>query len=232
MCIRFLRQDLQKIGDVFLLSTVSFFFKFGSEILYLLFAQPTDKMLCFIRFTKIYINDNASHKMEQNRNSLWSIMNYYFEDFTQLTYLFGAYIFSLQAHRKLFHNPQLQKNRSSHQSSLKIGVLKNFAKFTVKHLCLNLFLNKVAFVKKETLTQVFYCKFCEIFKKIFFTEHLRVTASGNSRVKYLTLTFQYLVSTKRSHNTETNLLQVCLSICDLFVETRYKRIKGSTYTEI
>ena len=33
------------------------------------------------------------------------------------------------------------------------------------------------FIKKETLAQVFYCEFCEISKKIFFTEHLWVIAS-------------------------------------------------------
>ena len=32
-------------------------------------------------------------------------------------------------------------------------------------------------LKKETLTQVFSCEFCEIFKNIFFTEHLRASAS-------------------------------------------------------
>ena len=33
------------------------------------------------------------------------------------------------------------------------------------------------FIKIETLAQVFSCEFCEISKKIFFTEHLRATAS-------------------------------------------------------
>ena len=33
------------------------------------------------------------------------------------------------------------------------------------------------FVKKETLAQVFYCEFCEDFRKTFFTEHLWMTAS-------------------------------------------------------
>ena len=60
----------------------------------------------------------------------------------------------------------------------KIGVLKNFAKFTEKHPCQSLFFNKIAdvaynFVKKETLAQVFSCEVCEIFKNIFFTEHLQ-----------------------------------------------------------
>ena len=55
------------------------------------------------------------------------------------------------------------------------GVLRNFTKFTGKHLCQSLFLNKVAacnFIKKETLAQVFSCEFCEISKTTFFTEYL------------------------------------------------------------
>ena len=38
------------------------------------------------------------------------------------------------------------------------------------------------FIKKETLAQVFSCEFREIFKNIFFTEHLWVTTSGISGV--------------------------------------------------
>ena len=38
------------------------------------------------------------------------------------------------------------------------------------------------FIKKETLTQVFPCEFCEISKSTFFTEHLWATASGTSNV--------------------------------------------------
>ena len=72
--------------------------------------------------------------------------------------------------------------RSSHQRcSVKKGVLRDFAKSTGKHLCQGLFFNKgpqaCNFIKKETLTQVFSCEFCEISKNIFFTEHLRTTAS-------------------------------------------------------
>ena len=73
----------------------------------------------------------------------------------------------------------LTKDRSSHRScSLREGVLRNFAKFTRKHLCQGLFFNKVAgleacnFIKKETVTQVFSCGFCEISKNTFFTETL------------------------------------------------------------
>ena len=59
--------------------------------------------------------------------------------------------------------------------SVRKGVPGNFAKFTGKHLCQSLFFNKVAglrpeacnFIKKETLAQVFFCKFYEISKNTF-----------------------------------------------------------------
>ena len=41
------------------------------------------------------------------------------------------------------------------------GFLRNFTKFTRKHLCQSLFF------KKETLAQVLPCKFCKIFRKPF-----------------------------------------------------------------
>ena len=57
--------------------------------------------------------------------------------------------------------------RSSRPEVLyKKGVLRNFAKFTGKHLCQSLFFNR-NFIKKETLAQVFYCEFCEISKNTF-----------------------------------------------------------------
>ena len=34
-----------------------------------------------------------------------------------------------------------------------------------------------AFIKKETLAQLFSCGFCKIFINNFFTEHLRMTTS-------------------------------------------------------
>ena len=68
--------------------------------------------------------------------------------------------------------------------SFKKGVLRNFAKFTGKHLCQSLFFNKVAGLrpatlleKKETLAQVFSWEFYEIYKNTFFTEHLCASAS-------------------------------------------------------
>ena len=45
------------------------------------------------------------------------------------------------------------------------SVLRNFAKFTGKHLCQSLFFNKTCnFIKKEALAQAFSCEFCEISK--------------------------------------------------------------------
>ena len=56
------------------------------------------------------------------------------------------------------------------------GVPRNFAKFTVKHLCQSLLFNEVA---PETLAQVFSCEFCEISKNTFFHRTPLVAASAN-----------------------------------------------------
>ena len=68
-------------------------------------------------------------------------------------------------------------------------VLRNFAKFTGKHLCQGVFFDKVAglrpkackFIKKEILVQGFSCEFYEIFKNTFFYRTPPVTASINER---------------------------------------------------
>ena len=61
--------------------------------------------------------------------------------------------------------------------SVKKGVLRNFVKLTVKHLCQSLFFNN--FIKKVTLAQVFSCEFCEIFKNTFFHRTPLMEASKN-----------------------------------------------------
>ena len=71
----------------------------------------------------------------------------------------------------------------------KKGVLRNFAKFTEKHLCQSLFFNKVAdwglaLLKKITLAQVFSCEFCQISKNTFsYKTPPPVTASGFDRAQ-------------------------------------------------
>ena len=66
----------------------------------------------------------------------------------------------------IFHKKQ------SSRGVLRKDVLKNFAKFSGKHLCQSLLFNKVAGlrlqIKKETLAQVLSCKFWYIFKDTFF----------------------------------------------------------------
>ena len=61
--------------------------------------------------------------------------------------------------------------RSLPEVFCKKGVLKNFKKFTGKHLCQSLF------IKKETLAKVFSCEFCEIFRNIYFYRTPLVAAS-------------------------------------------------------
>ena len=74
------------------------------------------------------------------------------------------------------------KNEYQKQPPEVFYVFKNFAKFTGKHLCQSLCFNKVAggtcnLIKKEIVTMMFSCEFCEISMSAFFTEHLRTTAS-------------------------------------------------------
>ena len=80
--------------------------------------------------------------------------------------------------------------RSSHRRrSVKESVLRNFAKFTGKHLCQSIFLNKIAgliFLNKVAglrLVQVFSCEFYEISKNAFFIEHLWATAVDDLKLK-------------------------------------------------
>ena len=73
--------------------------------------------------------------------------------------------------------------RSSHRrSSVRKGVLRDFAKFTGNTCPRVSFLIKLHaqgwnFIKKEVLKQVFSCELCEISKSTFFTEHLQAIAS-------------------------------------------------------
>ena len=63
-------------------------------------------------------------------------------------------------------------SRSSHRRySVRKGVLRNFTKFTGKHLCQSLFFNKVA-----------ACRF--ITKNTFFTEYTRPTTSATLKVSF------------------------------------------------
>ena len=67
----------------------------------------------------------------------------------------------------------LRYRNSRSRIIFKIGVLKNFTILAGKHLCWILFSNKVADPRPETPTEVFSCKYSEIFKNSFFIEHIR-----------------------------------------------------------
>ena len=87
----------------------------------------------------------------------------------------------------------ISKIRINFQVFCKKDVLRNFAKFTGKHLCQSLFFNKglaCNFIKKETLAQVFSFEFCEISKNTFSTEHLRTTASLRNTMFIFTKSIQ------------------------------------------
>ena len=69
------------------------------------------------------------------------------------------------------------------QSFYKIGIFKNFPKFTRKHLCWSLFFNKFAGFQPATLfnkrpqCRCFSDKFCKIFNNTSLTKHIRSTPS-------------------------------------------------------
>ena len=65
--------------------------------------------------------------------------------------------------------------------------LRNFTKFTGKHVYQSLFFNKVAGLRPAPLLKkrlwhrcLFSCEFCGIFKNTFFKEHFRETDSVDS----------------------------------------------------
>ena len=60
----------------------------------------------------------------------------------------------------------------------KKGVLINFVKLTRKHRCQSLFIEACNFIKKEILTQVCSCEFCEICKNNCYYRTPLVAASG------------------------------------------------------
>ena len=70
---------------------------------------------------------------------------------------------------------------ASQRCSVKKVVLKDFAKFTGKHLYFRPQAYK--FLQKETLAEVFYCEFCEIFKNPFLYRTALVATIKNSEFK-------------------------------------------------
>ena len=114
---------------------------------------------------------------------------------------------------------------------MKNGVLKNFSKFTGKHLCQSLFFNKTTCLRpatlyKKRLVQVFSCGFCKIFKNNFLTEHLRMLASQNmcsikklpwkvyqnSQEKSVSLSWNLRLTTYSFTKKESHIWPRCFSV--------------------
>ena len=86
-----------------------------------------------------------------------------FDSFETSFQISGALIFLSSFNKKT--EVASTENQSLKKVLCKKGALRKFAKFTGKYLCRNLFLIKL--------------QACQISKNIFFTEHLRTSASKN-----------------------------------------------------
>ena len=74
-----------------------------------------------------------------------------------------------------------KSNRSSHwRCFVRKGALRNFAKFTRKHLCQRLFFNKVTGLTLQLFLKRNSSERCKIYKNTYFTEHLSATSSETS----------------------------------------------------
>ena len=77
------------------------------------------------------------------------------------------------------HRSKLMYRSSRPEVFCKLGTLRNFTKFTGKHLCQGLFLNKVeglrptTLLKKSLWHRCFTVNFAKFLRTPFFTEHLR-----------------------------------------------------------
>ena len=98
---------------------------------------------------------------------------------------FIAFLSTVTANFDYIFVYQLSYRSNHRRSSVKKDILRNFAKFTGKHLYQIPFLTR--FFKKETLAQVFSCEFCESSKDTFFTELLRTTVSSVSEIDLISL---------------------------------------------
>ena len=104
--------------------------------------------------------------------------------------------------------------RRSHQRcSMKKGVLRNFTKFTGKHLCQSFFFNKAVglglracnVIKKETQAQAFSCECCEISKNTFLQN-----TTGRLLLVFLSKTLRRLKTFLRTSMSQERLNNLML----------------------
>ena len=90
--------------------------------------------------------------------------------------LFISIFYDALMNRQIFNDKNIlytdfMYRRSYRRCSIKQEFLKISQKFTVRHSCRSLFVNKVTGLMPPT--QVFSCEFCEIFENNFYTERSR-----------------------------------------------------------
>ena len=118
------------------------------------------------RISGYFYNERFSESNEEKctafQSMAWSLIVYKNTIKNCSTTLQAFFFLSFSLHHK-----QLSK------MFCKKGVLRNFAKFTGKHLCQSLIFNKAGGLE-----------FCEFFKNTFSTEHLQTTASVASFISF------------------------------------------------
>ena len=112
--------------------------------------------------------------------------------FCKITFFFINSKTSLEAcflwHNSYIWTDRLNKQKQPFGDVLQIGILKNFAIITGKHLCWNLFLIKLQswrlqLYQKETPIQVFLWEYCKIVKNSFLYKTHPVAASEQNENK-------------------------------------------------
>ena len=122
--------------------------------------------------------------------------------------------------------------------SVKKDILRNFVKFTGKHLCQSLFFNKVArwglqlYYKRGFGTGVF-CEFCEISKNTFFYRTPLVAASKASKKNQKLLSSFKLSNELRKHSCSKRQKQspgcsIKNSVLKNFAKLTGKHLRPST----
>ena len=113
-------------------------------------------------------------------NSITLAISFSTEFLRQLSTVYVKHIGSSGIDQHVFYHDR----NSRPEVFCKEGVLRNFTKFTGKHLCQRLFFNKVAGLRSATLLKkslwhrCFFCEFCKISKNTFFYRTRPVAASA------------------------------------------------------
>ena len=137
------------------------------------------------------------------KKSGYSFISITMQCFTQKSFL-PYFLASEATHQSLV--------RSSHRRCFVRKVFLEILENSQENTCARVsFLIKLQasacnFIKKETLAQLFCCESCKIYKDTFFTEHLRTTASVQSRGKWsgtiLSVSFR-LVDPKKKQQSKS-----------------------------